>query len=1206
MRDPRPMRQQRPLPHADAPRRQRLRPNERPASWRVARAGVSLVLAAVVAASGSPLSAIATTRAPVPALLGDTNLEADLAGAPGADEAATDVLPSIHWQDALAHEADVIDFEPGERVTQGFQPRAGDRWEIDGRPARALPSGNATGHQLRAAREDGVWANGRPSDLAVDRRAGAHADALLDQPIDAAPSVAAAPAAAIVPSSGGDSVKTAPVGANGLRREIFGFLPYWELSDTSTTLDWRTLSTVAYFSVGCEANGSLDKTDPDGSVTTGWAGWTSKKMTSVINAAHQNQTRVVLTISCFAWNSSGASRQAALLGSATARANLARAAAAAVRDRGADGINLDFEPIAAGYADEFTALVRKVRSELNNVAPGYQLTFDTLGSIGNQPIANATAPGGADAVFIMGYDYRTDGASYAGSISPLTGPKYDLTDTVKAYLAKIPASKVILGIPYYGRAWSTASDRLNASTLSPSKYGYPASPTYGQAMGIVADYGRRWDSVEQAPWTAYRKQTCTSAYGCVTAWRELYYEDAASLRLRYDLVNRQDLRGAGIWALGYDDARTELRNALADKFLSDRTAPVAGVVTLAQNQRDEGFKVWWASWDDSAIAGYDVDVSVNGGAWTRWLTGTKATSSVYLGTTGRTYAFRVRAADVHGNLAAWNSSSQVSALGVPGSIAVGGFLTVRTDGLRMRTAASTGASIMTTLADGATLRVIGGPVSGEGYTWWQVAGPVKQWGPVDALQVGGWVAASGNGVTNAGPRRPVYATHVGAGITGLRLNDGGDRALTPNGDGRQDKLKVAWTNHGAFDSLALRIHRADGSLAGSVPLGATGDGAHAYSWDGRIGGTLVAPGTYVAQVQGLRGSTTFNAPSANPVTATQLARFGFIVGPASPTSVVSIRHSSAAFTTVSTIRFDIRFGGSVAGLGVGDVVRTGTASCSMGAPTGSGSAWSVTLTGCGTGTVGVAVKAETVRDAVMNWGPAGVVGSALVRIDRSVPSAAKPKVGFRSGVGLASASASSGLPAVVTWSATDTGGSGIRDYDVRRSVNGGDFKEYAVHATGTSLNWTMTPGDSYRFAVRARDRAGNVGGWVVGPSITPSLLQGSSRALEYRGGWSTATRDHYSGGSVRYATAAGASVRYAFAGRGVAFVTTTGPDRGAVRVYIDGTHVTTIDTWAAEFGIRRIAFSRTWAASGWHTIRLVVVGTAGHPRVDVDALEILR
>ncbi|HEY8239075.1 MAG TPA: glycosyl hydrolase family 18 protein, partial [Candidatus Limnocylindrales bacterium] len=680
---------------------------------------------------------------PVAAAAGD--------GAEGATDVAPDVaqVPSIHYEQALEHEGLKLTFEPGDRVTVPFSPRAGDDWAVDGKAARELPAGHATGVKMRDARASSIWAAGPPNDVVGRDHAGGPGgprESLSGVDVDGGgPTVLADPASAATGSTADDTVDAAPIGANGLRREVFGFLPYWELTDSTTTLDWRTLSTVAYFSVGCTSSGGLEKVDPDGTLTAAWGGWTSSKMTSIINAAHKNQTRVVLTISCFAWTGSGASRQASVLGSARARSNLAKAAAAAVRDRGADGINLDFEPIVAGYADEFTALVRSVRSELNKIAPGYQLTFDTLGAIGNQPIVNATAPGGADAVLIMGYDYRTASSADAGSVSPLSGPRYDLTDTVKAYTAKISPSKVILGVPWYGRAWSTASDRPHASTLSSAKYGSVASPTYGQVMDLVVQHGRRYDSVEQAPWTAYRKQTCTSTYGCVTSWRELYYDDAASLRLRYDLVNRTQLRGVGIWALGYDGTRPELRAALADKFLSDKTAPIAGVATLAQTQRDEGFKVRWTSWDDSAIIAYDVQVSVDGGAWTPWLTGTTLTNSIFLGEDGRTYAFRVRAADAHGNVTAWLAAASAASTAIPDKISVGGFATVLTDGLRMRSAPSTDATIMVTLADGDALQVIGGPVTAEGYTWFQVAGPVQQWGPVDPVQVGGWVAASGNG-----------------------------------------------------------------------------------------------------------------------------------------------------------------------------------------------------------------------------------------------------------------------------------------------------------------------------------------------------------------------------------------------------------------------------------------------------------------------------
>src|SRR4029077_15898801 len=82
-----------------------------------------------------------------------------------------------------------------------------------------------------------------------------------------------------------------------------------------------------------------------------------------------------------------------------------------------------------------------------------------------------TVSGGADAIFVMGYDYRSSGSSPVGSIAPAGGPLYAIGDTVRAYTARLPASKVILGVPYYGRAWSTSTNTLNASNISGAKYG---------------------------------------------------------------------------------------------------------------------------------------------------------------------------------------------------------------------------------------------------------------------------------------------------------------------------------------------------------------------------------------------------------------------------------------------------------------------------------------------------------------------------------------------------------------------------------------------------------------------------------------------------------------------------------------------------------------------------------------------------------------
>ena len=512
--------------------------------------------------------------------------------------AAAGLEPSIHWEDAKAHEGDRISFTAGRRVSVGFTPRATDRWRVGGVAPQRLPAGRLDGKQMRAAAStEGRDAPDRvPSGDPVPSTEPSTEpsiepvpvtptpDPSVDQPIVDPGSVVPATAAGWTRSSDAEGyAPQARVDPGALRREVFGFLPYWELNSSTLRIQYDKLSTIAFFGVGhglrrqpLEAQQRRHDHDR--------LGWLDQlQMTS----RHQRRPRqphpgrpdrAELRL-----DSTGQARQKALLGSSTARLNLARQIAAAVRDRGADGVNLDFEPIVAGYARaEFTALVRTIRAELNKVAPGYQLTFDTTGFIGNYPIEDATAPGGADAIFIMGYDYR--GAEHAArsarsrrsaarattsrdTVARLhrAGPRLE-ADPRRAVLrprlvdVDRPARtrKNICGheVRHVGRRSST---RARASS---SRHARPALRP-GRA-------GR----LDRLP----PRDTARPTYGCVTAGGSSTTTTRSSLRAKYDLVNSYGLRGAGIWALGYDGTRTELYQAIEDKFITDTVPPkIAGV-----------------------------------------------------------------------------------------------------------------------------------------------------------------------------------------------------------------------------------------------------------------------------------------------------------------------------------------------------------------------------------------------------------------------------------------------------------------------------------------------------------------------------------------------------------------------------------------------------------------------------------------------------
>ena len=126
-----------------------------------------------------------------------------------------------------------------------------------------------------------------------------------------------------------------------------------------------------------------------------------------------------------------------------------------------------------------------------------------------------------------------------------------------------------------------------------------------------------------------------------------------------------------------------------------------------------------------------------------------------------------------------------------------------------------------------------------------------------------------------------------------------------------------------------------------------------------------------------------------------------------------------------------------------------------------------------------------------------------------------------------------------------------------------------------------------------------IANWSADSSV--SVVQESSLRVGYKGTWRLAYHKSYLGGKAKSTDLAGARAAFKFKGNGIAWVGPMGPTRGKAKVYIDGTLVTTVDTWAASFRPTRVLFQRTWKSIGWHTISLVTSGTAGRPTVALDA-----
>jgi hypothetical protein len=223
--------------------------------------------------------------------------------------------------------------------------------------------------------------------------------------------------------------------------------------------------------------------------------------------------------------------------------------------------------------------------------------------------------------------------------------------------------------------------------------------------------------------------------------------------------------------------------------------------------------------------------------------------------------------------------------------------------------------------------------------------------------------------------------------------------------------------------------------------------------------------------------------------------------------------------------------------------------------------------------------------------------SNTIVLDTVAPAATAPSRTFVTGSAISSGKVSVRLG----WSGSDAT-SGIARYELAQSTDSKAWATVSTSLTARSLDRALTPGHTYRFRVRAVDKAGNTGAWATGSTFTLSRYSEASSRIHYSGTWRTATSSVYWGGAARYASAAGAKATFSSTGRSIAWVARRGPTRGKAQVYVNGTKVATIDLYASSYQNQRVVWSTSWSTAATRTVTIRVVGTSGRPRVDLDAI----
>jgi len=206
------------------------------------------------------------------------------------------------------------------------------------------------------------------------------------------------------------------------------------------------------------------------------------------------------------------------------------------------GYQYDFEHMAASDRDLYSQFVAKSAVALH--ASGLQLSV-AVAPQHSQNIADygpgswqnwtgafdyAALGASADFVSIMAYDD-------SNSVGPVASIPW-ITQVANYTLARIPASKVSFGVPFY--AWVD-----NVATGKRVKVvGYPALASILDS-GKYIDKG--FDTDLGVAWVTYRTKTGRT----LKAW----YEDAQSFQAKLDLIKSNNMNGFSAWALGLEDPK---------------------------------------------------------------------------------------------------------------------------------------------------------------------------------------------------------------------------------------------------------------------------------------------------------------------------------------------------------------------------------------------------------------------------------------------------------------------------------------------------------------------------------------------------------------------------------------------------------------------------------------------------------------------------
>jgi hypothetical protein len=174
-----------------------------------------------------------------------------------------------------------------------------------------------------------------------------------------------------------------------------------------------------------------------------------------------------------------------------------------------------------------------------------------------------------------------------------------------------------------------------------------------------------------------------------------------------------------------------------------------------------------------------------------------------------------------------------------------------------------------------------------------------------------------------------------------------------------------------------------------------------------------------------------------------------------------------------------------------------------------------------------------------------------------------------------------------------------------RVISGGNIQLHKPNPSTTGPN--PAPDEFTMCGDLATPEGGGTGGGGGGTT----RIEETSSAVTYTGSWTqnyTGAPGGWSGGSVAFSAEAIARATLSFSGTGVSWIGYRAPNTGIANVYLDGTLVATVDTYAPTEQVQAVIYTTSGLSPGSHTLAIEVTGTRNAASSDslivVDAFDV--